>query len=578
MDEAGAGMYADNIRAAHEGLFGRQQVCGTVTFGYRQKLVDGPCTRRKLPRSEYEIDPDQAHWVRQVFRWYVEQGLSLATIVRKLNEDPSIPLGPKSVSGHWTRLGVLVLLRNGRYRGLWSYGKTRNVWQAKKDYGRQVPREQPLKEEQFEELRIVSDEIWFGAQKRLAEEKPTGGRKPRDGQRPTRPRLLNGLFRCPTHDRPLHVAGSHGQTMICPVCQGLPAEQRPLYSMLNRRLALQRTCHKLAELIRADQALLHEALAVCRQEAARRQQPDPHRQAELKARVDRLSRQIQFVLKNPGESDTDRQEAVVTLRQLRRERARTQADLAQLSNRHRPIQVPSEGDLRALLEHLGALLVRAAESEDPQEQDEARHLITLLTGGRIELFQQGARKPQRGWLQGRFRPRTLAVLVARATGLQVVEGAEGPEVVVEYREPTESEQWADRVKELYDQGLLIKAIASRLGINRNLARLALACWFEQRGLALPDGRSRRATLRQKHLQAPPYQEIAERVKELYDQGLLLREIAGRLQRDHNTITGAVAYWFRSRGLPVPDGRSRRKTASPPRERRQQMEGEARGQE
>jgi site-specific DNA recombinase len=580
-DEAGAGMYADNIRAAHEGLFRKQQVCGTVTFGYRQKPVDGPGTRRKLPRSEYEIDPEQAHWVRLVFRWYVEEGLSLATIIRKLNEDPSIPLGPKSVSGRWTRLGVLGLLRNARYRGLWSYGKTKNIWLSSKDYGRQVPREQPLQEEQFEELRIVSDEIWFLAQKRLAEERETGGRKPKDGQRRTRPRLLNGFFFCPTHDHCLYVGGPHGQMMVCPVCQGLPVEQRSLYSMLNRRLALRLTCQKLADLIRADDALLKQALVVCQHEAAHQQQPDSHRQAELKARLDKLNRQIQFILNNPGETDTDRQEAEVTLRQLRRERAQTQADLAQLSNRQRPIEVPSEGDLKALLEQLSALLVHAAESEDQQEQDEARHLIQLLTGGRIELFQMGERKAQQGWLQGRFRVRVLSVLVAQATGLQVVESAEGPEVVLDYREPTESEQWADKVKEFYDEGLLIKDIASRLGINRNLASLALACWFKQRGLEVPDGRSRRATLRQKHLQAPPY--IAEQVKELYDQGLLLQEIASRLQYDPNTITSAVAYWFGSRGLAVPDGRSRRKTldkktASPPSEEGQETDGEAQRQE
>jgi hypothetical protein len=353
--------------------------------------------------------------------------------------------------------------------------------------------------------------------------------------------------------------------------------------MLNRQVALRLTCHKLAELIRTDQALLQEALAVCQQEAARQQQPDPHRQAELKARVDRLTRQIQFILSNPGESDTDREEAEKTLRELRRQRAQTQADLAQLTSRQGPIQVPSEADLQALLERLGELLVRAAESEDPQEQDEARQLIKLLTGGRIELFQQGERKAQQGWLQGRFRLRTLSVLVAQATGLQMPEGGEGPEVVVDYREPTEPEQWADRVKQLYDQGLLIKAIASQLGINRNLARLALACWFEQRGQEVPDGRSRRATLQQKHLHAPPYQEIADQVKELYDQGLLLHEIASRLKCDPHTITSAVAYWFGSRGLPAPDGRSRRKTldrksASPPPQEGQEIDEEAQGQQ
>jgi hypothetical protein len=62
--------------------------------------------------------------------------------------------------------------------------------------------------------------------------------------------------------------------MVCPVCQGLPVEQRPLFSFLNRRLALRQTCQKLAELIRADPSLVQEAVHVCQQEAARQQQPD----------------------------------------------------------------------------------------------------------------------------------------------------------------------------------------------------------------------------------------------------------------------------------------------------------------
>jgi hypothetical protein len=558
-DEAGTGMYADNIRAAQEGLFLRHQVCGTVTFGYRPKPVPGPNTRRQLPRTEYEIAPEQAHWVRQVFIWYVEQGLSLASIIRKLNEDPSIPLGPKSVSGRWTRLGVLVLLKNGRYRGLWEYGKSKNVWQSKKDYGRQVPREEPLKQVQFEELRIVTDNIWFAAQKRLAEEKERVGRKPKDGQRTNRPRLLNGLFVCPTHQRSLYVGGPRGLMMVCPVCQDLPAEHRPLFTFLNRRLALALTCQRLAELIQSDPSLLQEALRVCQQEAARQQQPDPRRQAELGARLETLTRQIQFVLHNTGESDIDQQEAETALRTLRRNRAQVQAELAQLGHSQKPIRIPTEEQFKAVLGHLGALLVRAAESDDQDEQDEARHLVRLLTGGRIELYQQGARRAHQGWLQGRFRVRALAVLVARAAGLPIDPGAEGPEEVVDYREPTEPEQWADQVKALYDQGLLIKKIARQLGINRNLTSKALACWHQQRGLELPDGRSRRGTLHHKHLVAPPYQQIADRVKELCDQGFLLEEIAHQLGYDRNTITSAHKYWFRSRGLPVADGRTRRKT-------------------
>lgn len=59
--------------------------------------------------------------------------------------------------------------------------------------------------------------------------------------------------------------------------------------------------------------------------------------------------------------------------------------------------------------------------------------------------------------------------------------------------------------------------------------------------------------------APLYQRLAEPAKELYDQDLLSTEIARRLDCDINTVTSAIAHWFTSRELPVPDGRTRRKS-------------------
>ena len=56
-----------------------------------------------------------------------------------------------------------------------------------------------------------------------------------------------------------------------------------------------------------------------------------------------------------------------------------------------------------------------------------------------------------------------------------------------------------------------------------------------------------------------YQRISDEVKRLYDEGLLLGEIASQLKCDINTVTSAVAFWHESRGLGVPDGRARRKT-------------------
>jgi len=78
-------------------------------------------------------------------------------------------------------------------------------------------------------------------------------------------------------------------------------------------------------------------------------------------------------------------------------------------------------------------------------------------------------------------------------------------------------------------------------------------------------------LDRKHMEPPLFERICEEVKGLCDEGLLLQKIADRMNCDRNTITKAFRYWYESRGLEVPDGRTRRKIlnrkVSKPQERR-----------
>jgi hypothetical protein len=552
VDELVTGMNADNIRAAHVGLFRQQQVCGTVPFGYRPKEVSGMPTRRKRPRCAYEIDPETAAWVRTVFTWFVEDRLPIAAIIQRLNADPAIPLPPKAISGQWTRLAVLTLLANPRYRGDWSYGRKKSVWLPKQDYVRQLPREQPLAEAAFEDLRIVGDELWYRAQQLLAEHERPGGRPPKDGDRRSRPRLLNGLFVCPEHDRPLIVGGRNGSTMHCPACQRLPACQRPLFSRLNRVLATRLTGEALAERVRSDPGLVALVVEACRAEAAAAPADGEARLAALRADREKLTRQVQFILDNPGEAEADRREAEQTLRRLRAERARQAAAIGALeAARARPRAVPTEAEVRQALAELGAILA-AAEADGGDALCEAREVVRLLTGGRIELEQQGERSPQCGWLRGRFRPRLVAAVAGR---LGVPAGAAAPaeEVVIDYRRTLTAEDQAERVKALYEEGMAVRAIARALGIGRQQAHEARAYWYTSRGLPVPDGRKRPRPRGPKRSE-----ERAEAAKALWDQKVPMQEIARRLGIGRDAVTAAIAHWHTSRGLPVPDGRTRRK--------------------
>jgi hypothetical protein len=199
----------------------------------------------------------------------------------------------------------------------------------------------------------------------------------------------------------------------------------------------------------------------CRAEAAAAPADGEARLAALRADREKLTRQIQFILDNPGEAEADRREAEQTLRRLRAERARQAAAIGALeAARARPRAVPTEAEVRQALAEPGAIL--AAAEADGDVLFEAREVVRLVTGGRIELAQLGERLPQRGWLRGRFRPRLVAAVAGR---LGVSAGAAAPaaEVVIGYRRTVTAEDEAEQAKALYDGGMTVRAITRELG-------------------------------------------------------------------------------------------------------------------
>jgi len=557
IDQFVVSMYVENVRTAQQGLMEKRLVFGTISYGYRGDPIEGAFTKRGRPRCRLTIDPETAPIVLRIYNWYAEEGLSIDAIVRRLNDDPNIPLPPRCCNQEWTRTAVKGILANTRYRGLWRYGVTEAVYVPEGDYVRSVMRATPLREIQIEELRIVSDELWFKVQRRMAEGTRNRGRKPKHGDRTSRPKLLNGLFWCPNHDQPLYVTGSYGRTMACPRCIRMTAGNRPLYSSLNRELALKLTCEKLAELFQRDEALVQMVIKACQQEAESSQQADPARLSQLRARADSLTRSIQFNMRHGGDNEEDEAEVAQALADLRRERAGVMAEIGTLeAARQRPVQVPSQQMVRSLLVDLGKILTAAATSEE-RNAVLARSTIEALTGGRIDLFQQGERRAKRGWLQGRFRVRLIDYFVERAAGVPPRGAADSVEVIVDYRYPVAYEAEAERAKELYDLGFLGKQIAQELGCCRAKVTNLLAYAFQEHGQVKPDGRKRRGGLQQKQLTPARYQEIADQGKSHWDSGLSAREISRRLGCSDATVWKAIAHWHRTRRMAVPTDKSRR---------------------
>ena len=551
VDEFQAKSTKAHIRAAHVGLFLKGRVFGTLSFGYKGEEIPGQTTKSGIPARRIVPDPETVPWVVKVFTWFVSERLSAAAIVRRLNEHGA-PLSPRCGTGRWTYLAVKTMLTNTRYMGRWQYGRTEARWLSGKDYVRQVEREEPLKTEQIEELRIVDDATWLEAQTLLTTNPHNAGRKPVDGDRKSRPRLLNGLLYCAYHDRPLVVSGGKGRSAICPVCK--ESGEAKLYTFLNRRLALQAVCSKAAGLIRDDGKLVDDIIIACRSIADARQRPAPGRAQELKALRRKLTQQVGFVIGTFAESEEDRRENQVKVAELRRRRAGIDAELARMkSPDQQAVTVPTPEQVRDLLAELSSTLLEAADSTDEDLAHRTRRIMETVTGGKINVFQAGPREPGKGWLRGTFKVSAVKLVAERFNAREVEGGS--TEVEVEFRQPTTHERIAGQVKELWDAGLKYEEIAYRIGCNRNLVAKSLRYWHEIRGLDAPDGRRHVKRLRRK----PPLAErITEQVMDLVGEDVPLTEIAARLGTGRNQITRAIRVYHERLGQPVPDGRTLRK--------------------
>ena len=562
IDENGTSMYAENIRAAHQGMFVRLEVVGTLALGYCGEPIEGaPPTRRGRPRCRIVIDQEEAKYVLKIFEWYVTDGKSMDEIAQLLNDDPQAPSPPKSMHGMWTHGSVRGVLANARYRGYWEYGKRQSEYQSSKDYVRQVDRDQSLQAGHFEQLRIITDKMWYGAQALLLKERGDRGRKPKDPNRCARPKVLNGIFWCPVHGRPLLVDGPHGGAMKCALCKAIKREVRPLYSQVPRGLALQLTLGKLAELVRGDEPLVRDTVAACRAAAEAAQQPDPERLEQLRAQVGKKTRAIQVNQRNPGETDEDQLETDRVIGELRRERTQLQAEIAQLeAARLRQADVPDEAEVRTMLADLHTVLSAAAADGPTSDPRAVRKLVEALTGGRILLYQQGERLPKRGWLQGRFRVRLLSYLVGKAGGEPGLLVDDGMEVTIDYRLPSpldakaeQAWQWRHEAKQKGKE-LPYTEIAKRLGCGRSMVTKLLKHAAALHGVPYEDGRSCRPKTRGpwKHLDKVP------EVGRMVDDGRLLSEIADELGIDRNDVTRAYNLYLKQQGRPPLDGRARRK--------------------
>lgn len=563
---------SENVRKGQEGIVLAGLAVGDHCFGYRTEPVPGSeKTRRNArPRKTYAIDAATAEWVDKIFRWFVEERQTIRWIVRKLNREKA-PKDHRATKKEWNHTQVVGVLSNEKYVGIWPWGRAKNV---RDPFTGKISQEARADEEcekwtrHLQHLQFIDDHTFELAQQRLheneealaehrsADGKLRGSSKGRKGSGPSH--LLEGAVKCAAcadegHDTNFQVGGAGGRYLVCPrYLRGTCGCRTQLQRERAERMILDEIGRRILDNESWVRAVHVEMLECWRI----RQQRIPAELAALDNRISDIDRKIEKLL-DRIEAGDESPEIANRLADRREERRSMLQDRTSLQRENAgEIPEPTEDWVNARLSELGTVLHASA----PASAEALQRLI----GGKLLVEEIRREGRQRHFLRGRFTISAASLSdvlagsrVSETNSPDSIESTE--EIVIDFVDPDPTEQQSELAKSLQDQGLLSVEIARELDVSKARVTALIRRWYESRGLQMPDGRKRRGQLARKHQEAPLYQQIADSVKKRLDDGLLIGEIADDLGVDRNTVTAAIRYWYKSRDLPVPDGRSRRAT-------------------
>jgi DNA invertase Pin-like site-specific DNA recombinase len=181
---------------------------------------------------------------------------------------------------------------------------------------------------------------------------------------------------------------------------------------------------------------------------------------------------------------------------------------------------------------------------DPEVQDRLaqRRQERLELERRLQGLRQAGEAPPRPpnweWVEARLRELHEVLIGGGPAAALGLRGLIGAVVVTEIPRP----------------GRKRKALRGRF----TLTRTALARSMSLPEKPLPADQERTEEVTVDFAELPPWAEVANRVKELFDAGVSQKEIAARIPCRSSWVAKALAWRYRERGLPVPDGRGLRK--------------------
>ncbi len=250
MDEMLLSAIADHVRSGLGNLFQMGFVTGALTLGYVGVEVPvAPLTKLLRPRRAPAVDAETAKLIREHFQ-LIRDGLPIKQGWKRWVAAGG-PCDARS-SGRMSYNAYRRMLSNPRYIGVWAFGRKRNDWSNKRDYNRTIEAsETEVIVVHCEELRIVSDELFFDVQKRLAELK-IGPRGPKRRREPQLWDLVTDCFKCEacsdeSESVRFYQAGGGGHGMRCK-----NADLCTCLTVVRRDKAVRAVCSKLTELLQQD--------------------------------------------------------------------------------------------------------------------------------------------------------------------------------------------------------------------------------------------------------------------------------------------------------------------------------------
>jgi DNA invertase Pin-like site-specific DNA recombinase len=196
---------AERVTRGMVGQLDRGYQIAQPPFGYRAAPELAPSGR--VLGTKWTIHEAEARVIRQMYQWRFE-GLSFPAIAALLQKGGVQPPGKlrKRAQAYWRAATVQRLTRNKVYRGVFVWnGSSFTKAKARK-------RRRQVNEISFEreELRIVSDELWFACNAKS--ESNEEERRPRGGGK----NFLAGLVRCGDCQVLMSIGSTQG--MHCPNC------------------------------------------------------------------------------------------------------------------------------------------------------------------------------------------------------------------------------------------------------------------------------------------------------------------------------------------------------------------------